>query len=205
MAKEIELKYRVRGHLRAITIFGHPAIAKNRKKIHYHYYETVYLDTPDGDVAKSGMALRGRMEDDVRYVYAKKFNYGEGALTSRDEWRAKSRDLPNAARILVRRGAPLEHIVDKQLIMTGQVHFKRMDCVVRPKPGFSYIFSYDVGFFSKKFKFDEIELELIEGTEEDLLEVGKILEEDLKLTPETKSKHERAVFYNKLLLSRKKD
>ncbi len=205
MAKEIELKYRVRGYISAMKIFGHPSVAPNRKKLHNRYYETVYLDTADGDVEKSGITLRARMEDNVQYVYAKKFNYGEGALTSRDEWRVKTNDLSNAAKILVRRGVPLSHIVGKPLITTGQVHFKRMECLVFPKPGFSYMLSYDVGFFSGKIKFDEIELELVEGTEEDLLEAGKILEEDLWLAPETKSKHERAVFYNKLLLDRRKD
>lgn len=198
MAKEIELKYRVQGCLRNMQIFGHPAIAKRRKKLHIHYYESVYLDTPDGDVEKSGLSIRGRSEDDVLYIYAKKWDSGEGALSTRDEWRAKSNDLPNAARILARRGAPTKHLIDKRLIVTGHVTFKRIECLVMPKPGFSYMFSYDVGFFAKKFKFDEIELELVEGTKEDLIAAGEELAKDLWLTPETKSKHERAIFYNKI-------
>ena len=52
MAKEIELKYRVRGYISAMKIFGHPSVAPNRKKLHNRYYETVYLDTADGDVEK---------------------------------------------------------------------------------------------------------------------------------------------------------
>ena len=205
MAKEIELKYKVCGHWRAIKLFGHHSVAKYRKKLHTHYYETVYLDTANDDVKKSGLTLRGRMEDDVPYIYAKKFNSADGALSTRDEWRARSNDLPNAAKIMARRGAPTKHLIDKQLLMTGQVHFKRMECLVIPKPGFSYMLSYDVGFFSKTFKFEEVELELVEGTEAELLEAGEILAKDLWLAPEPKSKHERAIFYNKALLNGQKD
>lgn len=205
MAKEIELKFRVCGFWKPIELFGHPTVAPNRKKIHNRYYESIYFDTIDGDVKKSGLSIRGRIEDDVSYVYAKKFNHSDGALSSRDEWRVKSSDFPNAARVLSRQGAPTKHLIGKELIVTGQVSFKRMECLVFPKPGFSYMLSYDVGVFAETFRFDEVELELVEGTEEDLIEAGEILSKDLWLAPEPKSKHERAIFYNNALYEGEKD
>ncbi len=205
MAKEIELKYRPIGDIDPIWLFGHPTIAPNRKKIHPYYYETTYLDTPDGEVEKSGLTLRVRIEDGESCIYAKKFNDADGAFSARDEWRVRSADIPHAARTLARCGAPTSHLIGKELIGTAQVSFRRLECLVFPKPGFSYMLSYDVGAFANTFRFDEIELELVEGTKEDLIEAGETLAKDLMLEPEPKSKHERALFYTKILFDGEKD
>lgn len=205
MAKEIELKYRPRGYMKPIWLFGHPTIVSNRKKIHIYDYETTYLDTPEGDAEKSGLTLRVRIENGESCIYAKKFNKAEGALSSRDEWRVRSDDIPHAARTLARCGAPTGHLIGKELIGKAKVSFKRMECLVFPKPGFSYMLSYDVGAFANTFCFEEIELELVEGTEAELIGAGEILAKDLSLEPEPKSKHARAIFYTNILYDGEKD
>ena len=191
--------------MRPIELFGHPTVAPNRKKLHTHYYESIYLETLDGAVKNLGLTMRCRIEDDVSYVYVKKCNRADGALSSRDEWRVKTTDIQNAARLLASRGAPTKPLIGKELFATGQVRFKRMDCLVFPKEGFSYMLSYDLGCFAEVFRFDEVELELVEGTEQDLFEAGEILAKDLSLEPEEKSKRERAIFYTKALYEGKKD
>ena len=195
MASEIELKYTPREGFSKEMLFGDSIIAGKCDEIKKISMETEYLDTVDNKAKTLGITLRRRRENGESVLYAKSGKSTIGALSIRGEWSVKSDDVANAAKLLAKEGAPTEQLFGKELIVTAKVAFTRYECKVEPKPGFAFSLSYDEGILGSDHEFTEIELELLEGECEDLLEFGEVLSEKLSLTPETRSKYARGLLY----------
>lgn len=195
MAKEIELKYAAPLRFDPRYLFCHDLVGKYRKKMYPIMMHTRYLDTKDGDFAKRGITLRQRMEDGESYIYAKSTEVAKDGFSVRNEWRTKSRDLETAAKRLAARGAPTRDLIGVPIIVTGEVEFDRLECRVIPHEGFEYMLTFDKGFFNGIKPFAEMELELICGSQDELIETGNTIAASLRFAPEMRSKHERALLY----------
>ncbi|MBQ7118698.1 MAG: CYTH domain-containing protein [Oscillospiraceae bacterium] len=195
MASEIELKYVPQGSFSRETLFSDPEIKGRMGEIKKISMETEYLDTIDGKASSLGITLRRRCENGESVIYAKSGKSTIGALSIRGEWRVASDDVKNAAKLLAEEGAPTEQLFGKELCITAKVSFTRYECTVTPHSGFSFSLSYDEGVLGRDHNFCEIELELLDGECEELLEFGEKLAEKLSLIPETRSKYKRALLY----------
>ena len=193
MASEIELKYAPPADLRAETLFLDDCIAPfsaNRRRFDMH---TEYLDTENGDAKKSGITLRRRFENGESVLYAKCRRYDADALSVRGEWRVISGDIVSAAKLLHDAGAPTGKLCGLPLSVSASVRFVREEVLVTPYDGFSFLLSFDNGVFGENTRFTEIELELVSGTEKELVAFGHALAKKYSLTPETRSKYARAL------------
>lgn len=193
MASEIELKYAPPADLRAETLFLDSGIAPfstNRCMFDMH---TEYLDTENGDAKKSGITLRRRFENGESVLYAKCKRYDADALSVRGEWRVIGDDIGNAATLLCDVGAPTEKLCGLPLSVCASVRFVREEVLVTPYDGFSFLLSFDDGVFAENIHFTEIELELVSGSEEELVNFGYALAKKYSLVPETRSKYARAL------------
>lgn len=193
MASEIELKYAPPADLRAETLFSDKRIAPFSKKRCRYEMHTEYLDTENGDAKKSGITLRRRFENGESVLYAKCKRYDADALSVRGEWRVISDDIGNAANLLFSAGAPTEKLCGLPLLVCASVRFIREEVLVTPYDGFSFLLSFDDGFFGEDKHFTEIELELVSGSEEELVAFGNALAKKYKLVPEPRSKYARAI------------
>ena len=195
MASEIELKYAPPADLRAEVLFSDNNIApfsQNRCRYEMH---TEYLDTENNDAKKSGITLRRRFENGESVLYAKCKKYDADALSVRGEWRVISDDVKNASSLLSGAGAPTEKLCGLPLSVCASVRFVREEVLVTPYDGFSFLLSFDDGVFGEKTPFTEIELELVSGSEEELVTFGAALAKKYSLKPETRSKYARALEY----------
>lgn len=193
MACEIELKYAPPAFLRAEVLFSDNDIApfsKNRCRYEMH---TEYLDTENGDAKKSGITLRRRFENGESVLYAKCKRYDADALSVRGEWRVISDDIAGAAKRLSDAGAPTEKLCGLSLYVCASVRFVREEILVTPYDGFSFLLSFDDGIFGENTPFTEIELELISGSEEELVTFGNALAKKYSLKSEPRSKYARAL------------
>ena len=193
MASEIELKYAPPADLRAETLFLDSIIAPfsaNRRRFDMH---TEYLDTENNDAKNSGITLRRRFENGESVLYAKCKRYGADALSVRGEWRVISDDLANAAKLLCDAGAPTEKLCGLPLSLSASVRFVREEILVTPYDGISCLLSFDDGVFGENTPITEIELELVSGSEEELVTFGNALAKKYALKPETRSKYSRAL------------
>ncbi len=195
MASEIELKYTPNEGFSRETLFRDREIAGKCDELKKISMETEYLDTVDNKAKALGITLRRRMENGESVLYAKSGKSTIGALSIRGEWSVPSDDVKNAAKLLAEEGAPTEQLFGKELVVITKVAFTRYECTVTPHRGFSFSLSYDEGVLGHDHKFSEIELELLDGECEELMEFGESLAERLSLTPETRSKYARALLY----------
>ncbi len=195
MASEIELKYAPPVDMRAETLFSDNAIAPFSQKRCRYEMHTEYLDTENSDAKKSGITLRRRFENGESGLYAKCKRYDSGALSVRGEWRVVSDDVRNAASLLSDAGAPTEQLCKTELYVCASVRFVREEVLVTPYDGFSFLLSFDDGVFGESTHFTEVELELVSGSEEELVTFGASLAKKYSLKPEPRSKYTRAMEY----------
>ena len=194
MASETELKYAPPAGFSAKELFGCEYIAPYAGEVKRITMSTEYFDTKDGLASKSGITLRRRYENGKSVIYAKTNKRALGALSVRGEWSVESDNIDNAARLLCEVGAPVEGLFDLPLVTVASVRFERQECLVTPYPGFSFMLSYDEGFFGENTPFSEIELELFKGSVSELALFGEKLASRLCLKPETSSKYARALY-----------
>lgn len=195
MARETELKYTPRANFTSNELFSDGAIAPYCAKLNKLEMHTDYLDTLDSAAKRLGITLRRRFENGESVIYAKCGKRAEGALSVRGEWSVKSDDIKNAARLLSRVGAPTSVLTGLPLITVASVRFIRQECLVTPYDGFSFMLSYDDGYFGENTHFCEVELELMQGTAGELVVFGERLAEKFGFIPETRSKYARALLY----------
>ncbi|MBQ4544328.1 MAG: CYTH domain-containing protein [Oscillospiraceae bacterium] len=193
MSSETELKYTPHNGFFAKELFECEYIAPYAGLLRRISMSTEYLDTKDRLAAKSGITLRRRYENGESVIYAKTNKSSHGALSVRGEWSVASEDTDVAARLLCNVGAPVEELCDLPLVTVASVRFERLECLVTPYPGFSFMLSYDEGVFGEKLPFSEVELELCDGSVSELTVFGEKLASRLGLTPETRSKYARAL------------
>ncbi len=195
MARETELKYTPCVGFSPDRLFSDSSIAPYSSKLNKLDMCTTYLDTLDGDAKKQGITLRRRFENGESVIYAKYGKCADGALSVRGEWSIKSGDIKNAAALLAEAGAPTEKLVGLSLITVASVRFVRHECLVTPYDGFSFMLSYDDGYFGESTPFCEVELELLQGSAEELVLFGEKLAQKFGFSPETRSKYARALLY----------
>ncbi len=193
MACEIELKYAPPADLRAETLLLDNDIAPFSQNLCRYEMHTEYLDTENGDAKKNGITLRRRFENGESVLYAKCKKYDAAELSVRGEWRIIGDDIQSAAKLLSSVGAPTEKLFDLTLSVCASVRFVRKEVLVTPYDDFSFLLSFDDGVFGECTHFTEIELELISGSEEELITFGNALAKKYSLTPETRSKYARAL------------
>ncbi len=196
MARETELKYTTCDGFSSDLLFSDRLIAPYCSELNKLEMHTEYLDTLDGDAKKQGVTLRRRFENGESVIYAKCGKGSSGALSVRGEWSVKSGDIKNAAELLSYVGAPTSKLVGLPLITVASVHFVRCECLVSPYDGFSFMLSFDDGYFGENTHFCEVELELRQGSAEELVIFGEKLAESLGFVPETRSKYARAIMAN---------
>lgn len=195
MPSETELKYAPPSGFSADALFDDEYIAPYRSEIKSIDMHTDYLDTVGGDAKKQGITLRRRFENGESVIYAKCNRSLRGALTVRGEWSVESSDIENAAALLHAQGAPTEKLSGLPLLICATVSFRRLECLVTPYDGFSFLLSFDDGHFGSDTPFCEVELELCDGTEAELLSFGQKLSAKLDFKPELRSKYARALLY----------
>lgn len=193
MGKETELKYTPPHGFFAETLFADAEIKPFCGEIFTIAMKTEYFDTAENEARARGITLRRRLENGKSVLYAKKGKASSAALSVRGEWSTVSDDVKNMAELLSLVGAPTEQLCGKELFVTASVSFVRKEVKVTPHEHFSFMLSYDEGTFGEKAPFCEIELELICGTEDELVSFGKKLSEKYDLKAEPRSKYARAL------------
>lgn len=197
MGIEAELKYAVVGKVLPEDIFGNSIIVPFCGSMRKKEMHTRYLDTMRGEARKRGLALRVRRENEESVFTAKCRKRASGAMSVRHEWNVLSEDYREAVALLEEAGAPCAFLRGKELVTTAEVRFTRLEADVSPREKFSFVLSYDKGIFGTDVPFEEIELELKKGSEEELLDYGKKLLEILPIREEKRSKFVRAMEYSK--------
>ena len=193
MANETELKYAPPAGFSAQAFFDGEDIAPFRGEIKHIDMHTDYLDTRTGAAKRLGVTLRRRFENGASVIYAKCSKSADGALSVRGEWSEISNDIQNAAALLAKKGAPTESLAGLALEICATVSFHRVECLVTPHSGFSFMLSYDEGHFGMDTPFCEVELELIRGSTDELVLFGERLAEKYSFSPEPRSKYARAL------------
>lgn len=213
---ETELKLRFKDPSRAKNFFEEAHIIQllmpESKRITMMH--SLYYDTAEGDLNKSRATLRVRQEGDQSVMTIKLGEKGSASLHQRLEWNLvidekiwqpdldEGIDSQNFLKYAVSDGDPdesllelLERIENKPLQIICQAHFQRTaydvgygDTLMELALDDGYLTGGDI-----KEPLLELELELKEGDVPDLLELGLILEENLPLEPEPKSKYARCL------------
>ncbi len=185
MGKEFELKY-------AATAADLEILKAKYPQLHPIRMETTYYDDPQGALSRMHWTLRRRMENQ-HCICSLKTPAG-GLL--RGEWEIECDDIQQAIPELIALGAPasLSALTADGLIHVCGARFTRLAGLI--ETGNSTIeLALDAGAFlggGKEEPFTEVEVELKSGSEQDALDFGAALAQELKLSPEFRSKVGRA-------------
>ncbi|GAA5168377.1 CHAD domain-containing protein [Viridibacterium curvum] len=193
MALEIELKLAFPPGTQA-QIAAHPLFASAAKVGRASTLENVYFDTPGLLLGDARIALRTRRIGNRTLQTIKCARASSGGLSARPEWEHPFRDAfdfshvdDDATRAL------LETHADEITPLFSTV-FKRETREYAPRTGVRILMMLDTGSVragDKERPIAELELELVEGSGSDLIDLAMQLAIDLPLTPEDTSKAER--------------
>ncbi len=155
--------------------------------------QTIYYDTPSGALSDRYYTLRRRMENDVSICTLKCPIQGPG----RGEWEVPCEEIGQAIPQLVALGAPedLEALTKEGLRQVCGARFTRYAKVLALDQGWAEL-ALDQGILyggGRELPLCEVELELKEGTAEELGLFSQRFANHYGLTPETKSKFRRAL------------
>ena len=186
MGREFELKYRANTGII-------PNIREKFGSFERITMETAYYDTPDGDFGRLRWTLRRRMENG-RSVCTLKTPLPDG---SRGEWELECGAIEDATTALCKLGAPgeLEALARKGLVPSCAARFTRLAATLEI-PEATVELALDQGCLlggGKELPFAEVEVELKSGREEAATAFAEALAAEFALTPEPKSKVQRAL------------
>ena len=186
MGREFELKYRANAAQLAALEAAFSGFAPISM-------ETTYYDTPDGDLGKLRWTLRRRYENGVA-VCTMKTPEVNGL---RGEWETREDGIENAVPVLCKLGAPEELAIfaAKGLVPTCGARFTRLAALVEAE-GCTLEIALDRGVLmggGKEIPLMEAEVELKSGSEDAARAFAEKLAADFGLTPEPKSKVQRAM------------
>ncbi len=185
MGQEYELKYRAND--RAVA-----AIREKFSGFTSITMETTYFDTPSRALSQRKWMLRRRLENGVAVCTLKT----PGKDGARGEWETESTDMGKAVLKLCKLSAP-EELLDltaEGLIPICGARFTRLAAPVEGE-GCTLELALDQGEFlagEKHLPFAEVEVELKTGSRQAADAFGAALAEEFSLTPEEKSKAQRA-------------
>lgn len=153
---------------------------------------TAYFDTPEGELSKRHWTLRCRQENDG-YICTLKVPADGGA---RGEWETACDDIHKAIPLLAGLSgcSELLTLTQKGVVHTCGAKFIRR-CTQLTVGKTTAELALDQGVLtggSRRMEFAELELELLQGSREDVLRLGRLLESSYGLQQEPKSKFARA-------------
>lgn len=186
MGREFELKYRATDAQLSAIEAAFPGFSPITM-------ETAYYDTPEGDLRRLRWTLRRRFENG-RAVCTMKTPGQQGA---RGEWEIPCDSIEAAVPELCKLGAPgaLEVLAGKGLAESCAARFTRLAAVVEI-PGCTVEIALDRGVLAgagTELPFAEAEVELKSGSEAAAAAFAEQLAAEFGLTPEPKSKVQRAM------------
>ena len=159
---------------------------------------TVYYDTEDYILTRKRWTLRLRKEGDSRVLTLKIPISGRGGFSTRGEWQCQADSVDQCAQRLIEAGAPeeLERLLDgRDLLPLCGAEFTRNTAVVRFEDGSEAELALDTGILSGNGRIAtlrELELELLSGSEEQMLEFAQDLTHRYQLVAQPLSKFARA-------------
>ena len=186
MGREFELKYRANAEIIEV-------IREKFGTFESISMETAYYDTPGGDLSRLRWTLRRRMEN-RRSVCTLKTPLPDG---SRGEWELECSAIEAAISELCKLGAPEELTVlaQKGLAPSCAARFTRLAASLEIQNA-TVELALDQGCLlggGKELPFAEVEVELKSGSEAAAIAFAEALAAEFALTPEPKSKVQRAL------------
>ncbi len=163
---------------------------------------TRYFDTEDGLVRKNHAGLRMRNENDALVCCLKISAGGDDGLSRREEYEVEAVSLEAGLSVLPDAGAPRELCTmfsQADLKVICEAEFDRRAYrleVPKMAPQFVAELAVDEGVLrheGRELAFKEMELELLEGSEEMFHQFAAELEIEANLQPQEKSKLARAL------------
>lgn len=199
MGKEIEIKLRADSQAQLDTVRCDGALAKlaEGKPMRYEMH-TTYYDTTDGGISARRWTFRRRQENGLCVTCLKTPAVCEGrSMKTRCEWETTEAELSKAVDALIADGAPSEltEVMSQSLVEACSAAFVRQAQLLRLSDGSLCELACDAGELSggtRRRRFFEIELELKEGSPEQLLVLADRLKQQYGLQEERKSKFARA-------------
>jgi adenylate cyclase len=192
MALEIELKLSFPSNALP-ELMQHSLIADAPREGEPGMVENTYFDTPKFKLKARKIALRLRQQDGITVQTVKRASASNGGLSRRDEWEIPwpgwfdfSAVADPVATVLMR--------MQDDLVPVFSTRFHRDTRRLQPRPGVCILAMIDTGLIeagTQSVPIHELELELIEGSEEELFLVAATLRETLPLKPENVSKAQR--------------
>ncbi len=153
-----------------------------------------YFDTPKHDLLQQGIGLRVRHIGERRLQTIKTAGKAVGGLHKRQEWENEiTADTPDYSKF-PKKALPVKKKTLKQIEVIFTTNFQRTTWDLRLEDGSEIEVALDEGKVESKTAecpLSELELELKAGTPEQLYKVALILQKDIPLMIENKSKAER--------------
>lgn len=193
MPREIELKLSFPADARK-ALLDHPLIASAQRLGRAQTLINTYFDTPDMKLSARRIALRTRKAGRKEVQTVKCAAISSGGLSSRPEWEYAyhgSFDFGGIDNREVKEHLE-KHCARIEALFT--TNFRRETFVLSPKAGVRILVMLDVGEIQAQGRAEpihELELELAEGSVEDILELACQLARELPLLPYDPSKAER--------------
>lgn len=199
MGQEIELKLNVSSAVKMEAVRSDPELSRlaagQEKTIRM---QTTYYDAPDGAISERKWTFRRRQENDLCVTCLKTPGRDENdPASARGEWETEEKELSKAVEKLIADGAPAElaALTANGVLPTCSASFIRRALLLRLCDGSTCELACDAGELSggeRRRPFFEIELELKSGQPEQMLALGKRLQQTYGLSVEPKSKFARA-------------
>lgn len=194
MATETELKYQI-GDLQLLDCILCDPMVRGRMAEPFRYIRmnATYFDLPDGSLSEKHWTLRVRQENEKTVITCKTPTGGLG----RNEWECEAQTLEEGIPALIALGAPKElaDLPQDELLPVCGVQYTRITALLKLSESASCHICGDIGNLlnsGRQAPLCELELELADGTEEDLRAWAEELSARYHLQPETKSKFARA-------------
>ena len=186
MAIEYELKFQATPQVQA-------AILETVQGIDQHFsMQTIYYDTPSGQLSARHYTLRRRMENDISVCTLK-----APADQGRGEWEVVCLQIEDAIGKLCKLGAPadLPVLIEEGLIPVCGAKFHRIARTVQLE-SCTVELALDQGVLmggGREISLCEVEVELKSGSIQQCNVYAKALADQFELKPESKSKFRRAL------------
>jgi inorganic triphosphatase YgiF len=159
--------------------------------------DAVYYDTESGELDKRQWSLRLRREGGVPVASCKTAETRDGSMFTRGEWQVFAGDWETALPLLADAGGPEElRNIPLPLVPRCRVEFTRTAAPLRLPDGSTAELALDRGTLSAGEKQEallELELELLTGEPDGMIELAAHLESKHALSKELNSKYARAL------------
>ena len=186
MGIEYELKFRATRQVQTAILAAVPG------EDQHFSMQTVYYDTPSGQLSQRHYTLRRRMENDRSICTLK-----APAAVGRGEWETECDCIESAIEVLCKLGAPadLPQLVSQGLIAVCGARFQRIARRVRLE-SCTVELAIDEGVLTggdREQPLCEVEIELKDGSIDACNRFAQSLAAQFSLQPESKSKFRRAL------------